>query len=105
MTGFRVRPLDETTWPDFARLGGGTVESYPEDTEGRSVSASFLHNGTVSMFEGHGFERVRRLGTHHWVVARVVPGATHRATSTFWSSSRNRQATGMPIGTLDSRKR
>jgi GNAT superfamily N-acetyltransferase len=36
---------------EISRLGGGTVESYPEDVEGRSVSASFLHNGTVSMFE------------------------------------------------------
>jgi GNAT superfamily N-acetyltransferase len=58
---------------EIARLRGGTVESYPEDVEGRSVSASFLHNGTVSMFERHGFERTRRLGKHHWVVTRVVP--------------------------------
>jgi GNAT superfamily N-acetyltransferase len=57
---------------EIARLGGGTVESYPEDAEGRSVSASFLHNATVSLFERHGFERTRRLGKHHWVVARVV---------------------------------
>src|SRR3954465_8385563 len=57
---------------EIARLAGGTVESYPEDTEGRSVSGSFLNNGTVSMFESHGFERTRRLGKHHWVVTRVV---------------------------------
>jgi hypothetical protein len=62
-----------------ARLGGGTVESYPEDTEGRKVSASFLHNGTVAMFENHGFERTRRIGKHHWVVTKVVPGAPRRA--------------------------
>src|SRR4051794_24531883 len=42
---------------EIARLGGGTVESYPEDTDGRSVSSSFLHNGTVAMFERCGFER------------------------------------------------
>jgi hypothetical protein len=48
------------------------VESYPEDGEGRSVSASFLHNGTVSMFERHGFEQTRRLGKHHSVVTKVV---------------------------------
>ena len=42
---------------EIARLGGGTVESYPEDTEGRKVSASFLHNGTVALFERHGFAR------------------------------------------------
>jgi ribosomal protein S18 acetylase RimI-like enzyme len=133
--GFGVRPLDETTWPDFAglverhngvwggcwcmafhavgwcqfgpifptggsgtsarlprrsrrgvgsaalagalaeiaRRGGGTVESYPEDSADRSVSASFLHNGTLSLFERHGFERTRQLGKHHWVVTKAVP--------------------------------
>jgi len=64
---------------EIARLGGGTVESYPEDAEGRSVSASFLHNGTVSMFERHRFQRERRLGKNHWVVTRVVhPAADGR---------------------------
>jgi ribosomal protein S18 acetylase RimI-like enzyme len=56
---------------EIAGLGGGRVESYPEDIRGRSVSASFLHSGTVSMFERHGFERTRRLGQHHWVVTKV----------------------------------
>jgi GNAT superfamily N-acetyltransferase len=58
---------------EMARLGGGTVESYPEDVAGRSTSAAFLHNGTVAMFERHGFERTRRIGKHHWVVAKVLP--------------------------------
>jgi GNAT superfamily N-acetyltransferase len=57
---------------EIARLGGGTVESYPEDAEGRRVSGSFLHNGTVAMFERQGFERVRPIGKNHWVVAKVV---------------------------------
>ena len=57
---------------EIARLGGGTVESYPEDTAGRKVSGSFLYNGTVALFERHGFERKRRLGKHHWVVSRFV---------------------------------
>lgn len=57
---------------EIARLGGGTVESYPEDVADRRVSASFLYNGRLSVFERHGFERVRRLGKNHWVVARVV---------------------------------
>ena len=35
---------------EIARLGGGTVESYPEDVEGRAVAAAFLHNGTLPMF-------------------------------------------------------
>lgn len=57
---------------EISRLGGGTVESYPEDAAGRSVPASFLHNGTVSMFEREGFKRSRRLGKNHWVVTKVV---------------------------------
>jgi ribosomal protein S18 acetylase RimI-like enzyme len=57
---------------EIAALGGGTVESYPEDAAGRSVSASFLHNGTVGLFERHGFRRTRRIGKHHWVVSREV---------------------------------
>lgn len=61
---------------EIARLGGGTVESYPEDVQDRKVSSSFLHNGTVSLFESHGFDRIRRLGKHHWVVAKVVAGAS-----------------------------
>jgi hypothetical protein len=80
----RVRALDASTWPAFAALverhaleeigrsSGGTVESYPEDTDGRRVSGSFLHNGTLAMFESRGFERTRRIGKHRWVVASVV---------------------------------
>jgi hypothetical protein len=48
------------------------VESYPEDATDRKVSGSFLHNGTVAMFERHGFSRNRRIGKHRWVVSRVV---------------------------------
>jgi GNAT superfamily N-acetyltransferase len=57
---------------EIAGLGGGTVESYPEDVTNRSVSGSFLHNGTVSLFERHGFARDRRLGKNHWVVTTFV---------------------------------
>ena len=57
---------------EIQRLGGGTVESYPEDTTGRKVSWSFLHNATVDMFERHGFERGRRIGKNRWVVSRRV---------------------------------
>lgn len=57
----------------IAGLGGGVVESYPEDVEGRKASSSFLHNGTVSLFERYGFERTRRIGKDRWVVTRLVP--------------------------------
>jgi GNAT superfamily N-acetyltransferase len=57
---------------EIARLGGGTVEGYPEETEGRSVSSSFLFNGSLSMFEREGFERGRMIGKNKWVVTRAV---------------------------------
>jgi hypothetical protein len=57
---------------EIARLGGGRVESYPEDTSGRKVSGSFLYNATVALFERHGFERERQIGKHHWVVSRFI---------------------------------
>ena len=57
---------------EVARLGGGTVESYPEDTTDRKVSASFLNNATVAMFERHGFTRHRPIAKHRWVVRRHV---------------------------------
>jgi GNAT superfamily N-acetyltransferase len=59
----------------IGQLGGGIVESYPEDVEHRQVAGSFLYNSRLAMFERQGFERMRRLGKHHWVVARTVPAA------------------------------
>ena len=58
---------------EIARLGGGMVESYPEDVTDRTVSASFLHNGNTSMFEKEGFERTRQIGKNRWIVAKPVP--------------------------------
>ena len=57
---------------EIARLGGGLVESFPEDVEGRTVSGSFLHNSRLAMFEGQGFRRVRQLGKHNWLVVKRV---------------------------------
>ncbi|WP_281061670.1 hypothetical protein, partial [Mesorhizobium sp. M1D.F.Ca.ET.234.01.1.1] len=57
---------------EIARLGGGAVESYPEDTAGRKVAGAFLHNGTLAMFERQGFSRNRQIGKHCWVVEKRV---------------------------------
>src|SRR5258708_27010145 len=57
---------------EIALLGGGSVESYPEDVADRTVSASFLYNSRLAMFERQGFKRVRRLGKNHWVVTKIV---------------------------------
>ena len=61
---------------EIALLGGGIVESSPEDVTGRNVSASFLYNSRLAMFEHQGFERVRRLGKNHWLVAKAVEAST-----------------------------
>ncbi len=60
---------------EIARLGGGSVEGYPDDVENRKTSASFLHAGTVPMFERNGFVRVRPLGKTQWVMTRTIAGA------------------------------
>jgi GNAT superfamily N-acetyltransferase len=73
------RALDE-----IDRLGGGVVESYPDAVDGRPVSGSFLHNGTLALFERHGFERTRRIGKTRWVVRKTsadlrrLPPIRHR---------------------------
>ncbi|HTP00697.1 MAG TPA: GNAT family N-acetyltransferase [Anaerolineales bacterium] len=71
--GVAVRAL-EGALDQIASLGGGLVESYPEQVEGRTTSGSFLYNATLSMFERLGFKRVRKLGMTHWVVTKVVRG-------------------------------
>ena len=57
-------------------LGGGRIEGYPEDTEGRRASAAFLFNGSLTSFEKAGFERSRQIGKHKWVVTRTVRKAS-----------------------------
>lgn len=54
----------------IARLGGGTVEGYPEDNA--SVPAGFLFNGALSTYEKLGFARDRKIGKHRWVVTKRV---------------------------------
>ena len=53
-------------------LGGGRIEGYPENTQGRKASAAFLFNGTLSAFEKAGFKPSRQIGKHKWVVTRTV---------------------------------
>jgi len=57
----------------IARAGGGVVEAYPQDTGGKKVSASFLYDGTRSLFEQAGFSCDRPKGMNHCVMSRTVP--------------------------------
>jgi len=59
----------------IARAGGGRVEAYPQETPGQKVSASFLYNGTRSLFEQAGFSYDRSKGMKHCVMSKtVLPG-------------------------------
>lgn len=58
--------------PEIAGHGGGTVEGYPEETDDRTLSGSFLHTGPMAAFENHGFARTRLISPHRWVVTRTV---------------------------------
>ncbi len=58
----------------IAAAGGGVVDGFPYDTGGEKANASFLYNGTRSLFEQAGFEYVRPKGKNHCVMRkRVMP--------------------------------
>lgn len=59
----------------IATAGGGVVEAYPQDTRGAKTSASFLYNGTRSLFERAGFTFDRPKGKHHCVMRSFVAAA------------------------------
>jgi hypothetical protein len=56
----------------IAQAGGGVVEAYPQDTQGKRISGSFLYNGTRSFFENAGFSYERSKGKNHCVMRRTV---------------------------------
>lgn len=56
--------------------GGGLVEAYPHDmTKVKKFTPSFVHNGTVPMFERVGFSLERSLGTQRTVMRKRVRAA------------------------------
>ena len=59
----------------IAAEGGGVVEGYPQDTKGEKISASFLYNGTRSLFEQAGFAYQRPKGKNHCVMSITIPPA------------------------------
>jgi hypothetical protein len=51
------------------------VEAYPQETPSTKVSASFLYNGTRSLFEQADFSYDRPKGMKHCVMSKtVMPG-------------------------------
>ncbi|EWT01551.1 acetyltransferase [Intrasporangium oryzae NRRL B-24470] len=55
----------------IAQAGGGVVEGYPHDTEGKTVSV--LYNGTRTLFERTGFSYVRPKGLKNCVMRIEIP--------------------------------
>lgn len=55
----------------IAKAGGG----YPQDTQGKKISASFLYNTTRSLYEQTGFSYDRPKGKNHCVMRRTVSPA------------------------------
>jgi hypothetical protein len=53
-------------------LGGGVVESDPQETRGRKVSNSFLYNGTRQIFERAGFSYEGKKGKNHCIVRKTI---------------------------------
>ena len=56
----------------IAQAGGGVVEAFPQDTQGAKISASFLYNGTRSLFEKAGFTYVQPKGKNHCVMRTTI---------------------------------
>jgi hypothetical protein len=53
--------------------GGGLVEAYPEQVEGREPQrGAYFHAGPENLFEEFGFERARRIAKWRWVMRRRV---------------------------------
>ena len=46
----------------IAQGGGGVIEAHPQDTAGKQITASFLYNGSRSLFERAGFSYSRPKG-------------------------------------------
>jgi GNAT superfamily N-acetyltransferase len=62
---------------EIAHAGGGVVEAYPEQTEGRPPQrGAYLHTGPEELYQRFGFDRVRRIAKWRWVMQATVPPAT-----------------------------
>lgn len=57
----------------IAKAGGGVVEGYPRDTQGKKMSASFLYSATRTVFAGAGFSYERPKGKFNCVMRTTVP--------------------------------
>jgi GNAT superfamily N-acetyltransferase len=58
---------------EIKAAGGGVVEAYPEQAEGRPPQrGAYFHTGPESLFAEFGFVRDRRIAKWRWVMRREV---------------------------------
>jgi len=58
---------------EIRRAGGGIVEAYPEQTEGRPpLRGAYLHTGPEELYARYGFTRARRIAKWRWVMRATV---------------------------------
>ena len=57
----------------ISKAGGGVVEAYPEQTDGRGPQrGAYLHTGPETLFQEFGFVRDRRIAKWRWVMRLTV---------------------------------
>jgi hypothetical protein len=57
----------------IGEAGGGVVEAYPEQLDGRGPQrGAYLHTGPETLFEDFGFVRDRRIAKWRWVMRATV---------------------------------
>lgn len=60
----------------IAHAGGGVVEAYPEQLDGRPPQrGAYLHTGPETLFTEFGFVRDRRIAKWRWVMRATVPAS------------------------------
>jgi hypothetical protein len=56
----------------IAKAGGGVVEGYPHDPQGKKMRSQFLYSATRSLFEQVGFSYERPKGKGNCVMRTTV---------------------------------
>lgn len=55
----------------IAQAGGGRVEAVSQAADGRR-SVPYIFSATVELFEENGFQRLRQVGNHSWIMGRII---------------------------------
>jgi GNAT superfamily N-acetyltransferase len=71
-----ARAAVSATLESIRSQGGGLVEAYPEQVEGREPQrGAYFHTGPESLFEEFGFTRDRKIAKWRWVMRLRLPAA------------------------------